>query len=73
MNESPVSVRLSSTNWIPYKSGVFNRYCSTKSDLHAALVVGYDESGNWIIKNSWGTRWGDKGYIKLAPNTNCIY
>ena len=33
---------------------------------HAVCVVGYDDSKNWlIVRNSWGTSWGNKGYFYL--------
>lgn len=31
---------------------------------HALLIVGYGD-GYWLARNSWGTEWGDKGYIKI--------
>ncbi|KAH9524482.1 hypothetical protein Btru_054690 [Bulinus truncatus] len=57
-----------------YKSGVYYEpECNNgPSDLdHAVLVVGYgteDGQDYWLIKNSWGTSWGEKGYFKLARN-----
>lgn len=38
--------------------------CSSKAEdaNHAMLVVGYDEQGNWILKNSWSKFWGNNGY-----------
>ena len=33
---------------------------------HAVLVVGYDDARQWaIVRNSWGEKWGDKGYFYL--------
>ncbi|KAB5522892.1 hypothetical protein GE09DRAFT_1154490 [Coniochaeta sp. 2T2.1] len=40
---------------------------STTSGNHIALVVGYDDGlGAWIMKNSWGPNWGDKGFVYFA-------
>lgn len=53
-----------------YKSGVFDDpNCGTNLD-HAVLLVGYgtDSTGQeyWLMKNSWGSSWGDDGYMKMA-------
>ena len=50
-----------------YKQGIFDGCTSQQTD-HAVTVVGYGtENGTdyWLIKNSWGPNWGDKGFVKL--------
>lgn len=58
-----------------YKTGVYyEKECSSTKLDHAVLIVGYgtdQEHGDyWLVKNSWATVWGDKGYFKLARNRN---
>jgi cathepsin L len=52
-----------------YKTGIFSN-CGTSTN-HAALATGYDNNGNWIIKNSWGKQWGENGYITLKEGNTC--
>jgi len=64
----PISVAVDATNWSGYKSGIFN---NCKASLnHGVLLVGV-ASDSWKVKNSWGTSWGESGYIRLARGNTC--
>jgi C1A family cysteine protease len=68
--KQPVSVSIEADKMVfqQYKTGIFDSSkCGTKLD-HATLVVGYgSENGTdyWLMKNSWGEVWGEKGYMQL--------
>lgn len=72
----PLLVGVNADSWSYYSSGVFSG-CSPSgpSELnnlnHAVLLYGWDTDGNWFIKNSWGTDWGENGFMKIAPTRNC--
>ncbi|KAK8383405.1 hypothetical protein O3P69_019055 [Scylla paramamosain] len=69
-----VAIDASLSSFHYYTHGVYyDPHCSPTQLTHGALIVGYGrESGRdyWLVKNSWGTNWGDKGYIKMARNLN---
>jgi cathepsin L len=70
---TPVSVAIEAdqSGFQLYKSGVFCGTCGTSLD-HGVLAVGYgsDPSAYWKVKNSWGTSWGENGYIRMCRNSN---
>jgi cathepsin L len=69
-----VSIDASASSFQIYTSGVYNEpSCSSSSHDHAVLAVGYGADGStpfWIVKNSWGYDWGEKGYIRMSRNKN---
>ena len=52
-----------------YESGVYDGCSKATMDLdHGMQMVGYGTEGGvayWLVRNSWGTGWGDQGYIKI--------
>lgn len=67
----PLSVCLDASNWNSYTGGIM--YACGQSVDHCVQAVGVDTSGSspyWKVRNSWGTSWGESGYIRLAYGQN---
>jgi len=65
-----ISIAASSFEFSAYGGGVFNSDGCGWVEDHAVQLVGYGATGGieedyWIVRNSWGTGWGDGGYMYL--------
>jgi PKD repeat protein len=67
----PLSVVLSvPDDWFYYVGGVYTPTWEVTNGVgwanHAVVLVGWNDSeGCWIIKNSWGSGWGEQGYARV--------
>ena len=75
--KAPVSIAIEADTLVfqSYSSGVITGEKCGKNLDHGVLIVGYGvENGikYWLVKNSWGPSWGDKGYLKIerSDSTN---
>lgn len=76
LNVTPVVVAINALpGFLQAQSGIYTpmkQSCDASGINHAVVVVGYgSELGHkyWIVRNSWGTEWGEDGYIKFDANT----
>ena len=68
--QQPISVAVEADQliWQFYTGGIIKEGCGTNLD-HGVLAVGFNTTGltpYYLVKNSWGAKWGEAGYIKLA-------
>jgi len=71
----PVAVSADARKWSPYESGIFDD-CNKNAVIdHAVTLIGYGQADDirkkyWLIQNSWGAGWGERGKIKLLRQDN---
>lgn len=70
--EQPISVAMEGggRDFQLYESGIFTGKCGTALD-HGLTAVGYSSEKGldyWIVRNSWGESWGEKGYMRMQRN-----
>lgn len=56
-----------------YQSGIYRHVDGPPLGYHSVEMVGYGSEmgqGYWIIKNSWGQEWGEKGYFRIVAGNN---
>lgn len=54
-------------DFFSYKSGAYSHVIGRLVGAHAVLIVGWDDIEQcFIVKNSWGQEWGEKGYFRIA-------
>jgi hypothetical protein len=81
LEHGPLAINLFSTpTFVKYTKGVFAEHYQPRKNEQAAnhevLLLGWDDKrgkGAWYIKNSWGEKWGDRGYgwIEYGSNNVC--
>jgi C1A family cysteine protease len=78
VKQQPVAIAIDASHigFQFYHRGVYDplwgccKNCNMRQLDHGVLLVGYGTKNKdyWLVKNSWGPRWGSKGYIKMVRN-----
>ena len=70
VNKGPLIISAYASLWKQYESGVFSG-CSYTENIdvnHAIVLMGYGSENGldyWIVRNSWGTKYGENGHIRV--------
>jgi len=72
-NVGPIAISVDA-DWDHYESGVYDGCSKENLDIdHAVILDGYGTDpllgDYWLVRNSWGLSWGEKGYIRLAKSS----
>lgn len=75
VNKGPLMIGVYANQaFLDYSSGVFTGCPVDAGNYinHAILLVGYDDSSSsWLVKNQWGSGWGESGYMRLSYSRDC--
>lgn len=72
VKSNAVGINASGINFQSYSSGVLET-CSRTGMNHAVVADGYDSTGSspyWLVRNSWGSSWGESGYIRIGMGSD---
>ena len=73
----PLAVVMNADPLHSYTGGILDKsssQCPSSGINHGVALVGYGtDSGKdyWIVRNSWGANWGEKGYFRIVRGTGC--
>jgi len=69
----PISTAVDASSWQSYSGGVLMADQCTQNIDHGVQIVAYkglDKTGYWVIRNMWGSDWGENGFIRLQFGAN---
>ena len=73
--KGPLAIAMNADPLQYYSSGIINytaRQCDPDGMNHAVTLVGYGNANGtpyWLVRNSWGKNWGEKGYFRVYRGT----
>ena len=76
VTEGPVAVAIDASHFSSqlYTGGIYDEpKCSSTTLDHGVVCVGFGQENGveyWIVRNSWGSSWGESGYVRMIKGSN---